>query len=281
MMRMLLLLGVALTLALGTACGEQEAADAAPVREDTAIVDAGEQPPAEIKIVSDGQEEVDPAPETAAVSAVDPGAHYEAAFVAEIPATLDAVTAGMTQTTDADGNAVYEDATRTVTGFEWDTEGGRGHLLLTESDAFRYLAQYAPNGKLVNVTAVPLSAIDPAVCADEYTTYAELYFYGSEFFGYLFHTKEDGVVMQTSYAPAGQPLFTYAIALNVYGEAEETALYDAAGALVCRVYGAEDAPERRFEDGSGNTIPSDQYDELLLDVCGDWLNDYYGSVYGA
>lgn len=285
-MRKLVLSGILAVVLICSACGGQEpnAQQPEPQQQGITIIAEGGEQTAQIAGTQEQTVGV-PAPDTqdAAAPVQTADAHFESDVAAAIPPLLEQLTADMTQTYDADGNEVYGDGTRTVTAYEWDIEGQRAHRMLMDTALYRYIAEYLPNGRLFRVTAVPLSSIDPNVCADAYTVYAERYCYGTAYYGYLYSVEQDGVIRQTSYGPDGAPLFTYSITVNVYGESVEDALYDASGTLVCRAIGAEDADgeDRAYEDGTGAAIAAERYEELTLAVCGDWLNDYYGSVYGA
>lgn len=206
---------------------------------------------------------------------------YASTEVAAIPRQFSELTAAMTQSTDEMGRRVFSDGIRTATPFEWNIEGETAYTCSTDTAAYRFIAQYAPNGKLILITAVPMSSIDPNVCPDAYKVYTELYVYGDRYFGCMRNTEEDGVIVQEMFSPDGTPLFSYMITLDVYGEAERTALHDAAGALVCTATGGQDSDAHAYTDAAGGAIGETEYDALILNVCGDWLNDYYGSVYGA
>lgn len=283
-MKKALVLVIAVATLVFAACGEPEAAPDAPEQSEITIVAEGGQQTAQIA-PGQGQPDTQPAdPQPDTVDAhTDSTGHFEDDVVATLPAALEQLTADMTVTYDAEGNEVYADGARTVTRYEWDIDGQHAHRMMMDTAAYRYIAEYAPNGRLFRVTAVPMDTIDPTVCADAYLVYAELYYYGAEYYGYLYNVEQDGVIMQTCYDPTGRQLFTYGITVNVYGEAVQNTLYNGSGELVCKADGVEDfdGDERTYEDGSGNPISSAQYDELVLSVCGDWLNDYYGNVYGA
>lgn len=208
-------------------------------------------------------------------------AHFEAAAVAGIPRMLETLTAAMKMTTDENGDPYYTDGTTEVTSYVWTLDGERAWSYRFETAQYRYICQYTENGKLFSVTAVPMSDLEPGcLCSDAYLRYAELYFYGEAYFGYLYSDTEGNVVTERCFGRDNAPHHTVVLTLNVYADAEKSVLFDAAGVEVCTVNGVED-DSRTYLDGSGNQITEQQYDTLAEGVSGDWLNDYYGNVYGA
>ncbi len=284
-MRRLLLTGGLCLLLVMAACGGREETVDEPARSDITIVAEGGQQSAEISVGMDAASVPEAQPDAPAPGGVhtDTTGHFEDDMIASIPRAFDVLIAGMTMTYDAEGNETYADGARTVTSYEWYIDGTRAHQMTVESDAYRYIAAYTPKGRLMHITAVPLATIDPNVCPDAYAVYTELYFYGDTYYGYLYYTERDSIITQQNYGPDHAPVFTCVLTVNVYGESVESALYDEGGTLICKAIGAEDAGEdtRIYQDGSGNTVSLDRYDELVLDVCGDWLNEYYGNIYGA